>query len=137
MVQNYGMGVQACYRGPRLYDTDKTKASVIEVVDWYKKYRQILNAPIVHLKRANGREIDGVMHVDPDLNEKGLAMFFNPTNETLSQTIKLPLYYTGHANEVSIKEKEGKRINYELARDYSVELEVEIPANGSTWYVIY
>lgn len=137
MVQNYGMGVQACYRGPRLYDTDRTKASVIEVVDWYKKYRQILNAPIVHLKRANGREIDGVMHVDPDLNEKGLAMFFNPTNETLSQTIKLPLYYTGHANEVSIKEKEGKRINYELARDYSVELEVEIPANGSTWYVIY
>jgi len=137
MVQNYGMGVQACYRGPRLYDTDKTKASVIEVVDWYKKYRQILNAPIVHLKRANGREIDGVIHVDPDLNEKGLAMFFNPTNETLSQTIKLPLYYTGHSNEVSIKEKEGKRINYELARDYSVELEVEIPANGSTWYVIY
>ncbi|MBC8767316.1 NPCBM/NEW2 domain-containing protein [Arenibacter sp. BSSL-BM3] len=137
MVQNYGMGVQACYRGPRLYDTEKTKSTVIEVVDWYKKYRQILNAPIVHLKRANGREIDGVMHVDPNLNEKGLAMFFNPTNETLSQTIKLPLYYTGHSNEVSIKEKEGKRISYKLARDYSVELKVEIPANDSTWFVIY
>ncbi|WP_205164581.1 MULTISPECIES: NPCBM/NEW2 domain-containing protein [Arenibacter] len=137
MVQNYGMGVQACYRGPRLYDTEKTKSTVIEVVDWYKKYRQILNAPIVHLKRANGREIDGVMHVDPDLNEKGLAMFFNPTNETLSQTIKLPLYYTGHSNEVSIKEKEGEKISYELARDYSVELKVEIPANDSTWFVIY
>ena len=38
MVQNYGMGVQACYRGPRLYDTAKTKGTVIEVVDWYKKY---------------------------------------------------------------------------------------------------
>ena len=137
MVQNYGMGVQACYRGPRLYDTEKTKSTVIEVVDWYKRYRHILNAPIVHLKRANGREIDGVMHVDPNLNEKGLAMFFNPTNETLSQTIKLPLYYTGHSNEVSIKEQEGKRISYELARDYSVELKVEIPANGSTWFVIY
>ena len=137
MVQNYGMGVQACYRGPRLYDTEKTKSTVIEVVDWYKKYRHILNAPIMHLKRANGREIDGVMHVDPNLNEKGLAMFFNPTNETLSQTIKLPLYYTGHSSEVSIKEKEGKRISYKLARDYSVELKVEIPANGSTWFVIY
>ena len=137
MVQNYGMGVQACYRGPRLYDTEKTKSTVIEVVDWYKKYRSILNAPIIHLKRANGREIDGIMHVDPELNEKGMALFFNPTNKTLSQTIKLPLYYTGHSSEVSIKEKEGKTTTYELARDYSVELKVEIPANGSTWFVIY
>src|SRR5690606_23153900 len=55
MVQNYGMGVQACYRGSRLYDTERTKATVIEVVDWYKKYRDILNSPIIHLKRANGR----------------------------------------------------------------------------------
>ena len=137
MVQNYGMGVQACYRGPRLYDTPKTKETVIEVVDWYKKYRNILNAPIFHLKRANGREIDGIMHVDPELNEKGMALFFNPTNETLTQTIKLPLYYTGHTDTVSIQEKEGKRTDYKLARDYSVELKVEIPANDSTWFVIY
>ena len=25
MVQNYGSGVQACYRGPRLYDTEETR----------------------------------------------------------------------------------------------------------------
>jgi hypothetical protein len=137
MVQNYGMGLQACYRGPRLYDTEKTKGTVIEVVDWYKKYRNILNAPLIHLKRANGREIDGIMHVDPELNEKGMALFFNPTNETLTQTIKLPLYYTGHTDTVSIQEKEGERTDYILARDYSVELKVEIPANDSTWFVIY
>ena len=77
------------------------------------------------------------MHVDPELNEKGMALFFNPTNETLTQTIKLPLYYTGHTDTVSIQEKEGKRTDYKLARDYSVELKVEIPANDSTWFVIY
>ena len=137
MVQNYGMGVQACYRGPRLYDTEKTKGTVIDVVEWYKKYRNILNSPIVHIKRANGREMDGIIHVNPELKEKGMALFFNPTNQTLSQTIKLPLYYTGHADEVNIQEKEGKTVNYKLARDYSVELEVEIPANDSTWFVIY
>lgn len=137
MVQNYGMGVQACYRGPRLYDTEKTKGTVIEVVNWHKKFRNILNAPIIHLKRANGREIDGIMHVDPKLNEKGMALFFNPTNKTLAQTIKLPLYYTGHTDTVSIQEKEGKVINYNLQRDYSVEIKVEIPANDSTWFLIY
>ncbi|MDL5513354.1 NPCBM/NEW2 domain-containing protein [Arenibacter sp. M-2] len=137
MVQNYGMGVQACYRGPRLYDTEKTKNTVEEVVDWYKKYRNILNSPIVHIKRANGRDIDGIMHVNPELNEKGLALFFNPTNKTLSQTIKLPMYYTGHSEVVNIQEKDGEIISYKLARDYSINLKVEIPANGSTWFIIY
>ena len=28
MIQNYGAGVQACYRGPRLYDTPETKAAL-------------------------------------------------------------------------------------------------------------
>ena len=28
LAQNFGLGVQACYRGPRLYDADETKAVV-------------------------------------------------------------------------------------------------------------
>ena len=136
MIQNYGMGVQACYRGPRLYDTQRTRSAVIEVVDWYKKYRDILNSPIVHLKRANGREIDGIMHVNPELGEKGMALFFNPTNETLTQTFKLPLYYTGHTRSVTIREQNGAINNFELGRDYSIDLTVSIPPHGNTWYVI-
>lgn len=137
MVQNYGMGVQACYRGPRLYDTERTKSAVIEVVDWYKKYRNILNSPIIHLKRANGREIDGIMHVNTKLNEKGMALFFNPTDKTLTQEFKLPLYYTGHAETVKIQDRNGDIKNFGLNRDYSVDLTVTLPPNGNTWYVIY
>jgi len=55
MMQNYGYGVQACYRGPRLYDTEETKQAVIKVVKWYKKYRDILNSPVIHIKRADGQ----------------------------------------------------------------------------------
>ncbi|MBU1821823.1 MAG: alpha-galactosidase, partial [Bacteroidetes bacterium] len=47
MMQYYGAGVQACYRGPRLYDTEATKQTVKEVVSWYKKYRQILNSDLI------------------------------------------------------------------------------------------
>lgn len=136
MVQNYGMGIQACYRGPRLYDTEKTKQTVIGVVEWYKKYRSILNSPIVHIKRADGRDIDGMMHVNPDLKEKGFAMFFNPTNQTIKKTVKLPLYYTGLTETAKIREKEGTYKSFKLARDYSVEIEIEVPAMGNTWLVI-
>ena len=54
MMQYYGAGIQACYRGPRLYDTEVTKKTVVEVIDWYKKYRDILNSDVIHLRRADG-----------------------------------------------------------------------------------
>ena len=36
MMQYYGAGVQACYRGPRLYDTDTTKKTVTDVINGIK-----------------------------------------------------------------------------------------------------
>jgi len=74
MTQNYGSGVQACYRGPRLYDTEETKNLVIEKIDYYKTYREILNAEIIHLRRPDGRDWDGILHVDPVLDIKGYAL---------------------------------------------------------------
>lgn len=136
MIQNYGAGVQACYRGPRLYDTQKTKEAVKEVIDWYKKYRNILNSDIIHLRRPDARDWDGLLHVNPNEKEKGLAMFFNPTNQPITRTIELPLYYTGLTTTASIREKEGKKLKYKLNRNYSVKLTVTIPANGNTWFVI-
>ncbi|MBN2814380.1 MAG: alpha-galactosidase, partial [Bacteroidales bacterium] len=78
MMQYYGAGVQACYRGPRLYDTEKTKQVVTETINWYKQHREILNSDIIHLRRADGRDWDGLLHVDPAGKEKGLLMLFNP-----------------------------------------------------------
>ncbi|MCY3787739.1 MAG: alpha-galactosidase, partial [Gemmatimonadetes bacterium] len=42
LAQNFGSGVIACYRGPRLFDTEQTKTVVKKWVDFYKKYRPIL-----------------------------------------------------------------------------------------------
>lgn len=136
MFQNYGAGIQACYRGPRLYNSPETKAVVTEIIDWYKKYRNILNSGIIHLRRPDARDWDGLMHVDPKGKEKGLVMFFNPTGEEIIRKIQLPLYYTGLMNEARIREKEGKVTVYKLNRNYTVDLEVKIPANGYTWFVI-
>jgi hypothetical protein len=136
MMQYYGAGVQACYRGPRLYDTEVTRQKVSEVISWYKKYRNILNSDILHLRRADGRDWDGIMHVNPALKEKGLVMLYNPLDEEIERTIKLPAYYTGQHEQVKIREKEGVAKTYKADRHYDVTLSVKIPGKGYTWLVL-
>ena len=136
MVQNYGAGVQACYRGPRLYDTDETKEMVKEVIAWYKKYRRILNSDIIHLRKPDARDWDGLMHVNPQEKERGLAMLFNPLDQEIERQITLPLYYTGLKDKARIREKEGKPRTYKLDAQQQVVLTVRIPARGYTWLVV-
>ena len=136
MFQNYGAGIQACYRGPRLYDTEETKKCVVEIIGWYKKYRDILNSDIIHLRKPDAKDWDGIMHVNPNLKEKALAMFFNPTDKEIVRSIELPLYYTGLEKIARIRECERRSKKYNLNRNYSVSLEVTIPAKGYTWYVV-
>ncbi len=52
MVQNYGAGGQA-YRGRAFirHASETKAAAVVEVIDWYKRYREILNSDIIHLRR--------------------------------------------------------------------------------------
>jgi len=136
MMQYYGAGVQACYRGPRLYDTEKTRIEVRKVISWYKKYRTLLNSDVIHLRRADGRDWDGIMHVNPTLKTKGLVMLYNPLKEKITRTIQLPLYYTGLSSKALIKEKDGIASSYVLGRDYSVKLHFTLQPGAYTWFVI-
>ena len=136
LAQNFGSGVQACYRGPRLFDTPATEAIVKNEVEWYKKYRNILNADIIHIRRADGRDYDAIMHVDPKGKEKGLVMIYNPLDIKIDRTVKLPLYFTGLKTIVRVREKEKSMHLYHLNRDYSIEVPVSIAAHSYTWLVI-
>lgn len=136
MMQNYGSGVQACYRGHRLYDCEETQQAVINVIDWYKKYRDILNSEVLHLRRPDGKDYDGIMHVNPHLKEKGLVMLYNPTTKDITRTVRLPLYYTSLSKKASIREKEGKAKTYLLSRTYDTDITVSIPAQSYTWLVV-
>ena len=136
MMQYYGAGVQACYRGPRLYDTDQTKQRVQSVISWYKKYRSILNADIIQLRRADGRDWDGWLHVDPSLPQKGLMMLFNPTNETITRTIQLPLYYTGLQDKAKIAIKGQSPKTYPMNRAYDASFSFTLAPGAYEWYTI-
>lgn len=109
---------------------------VKEVIGWYKKYREILNSDIIHLRKPDARDWDGIMHVSPTLKEKALAMLFNPTDKDIVRTIELPLYYTGLTGKAVVREQEGDAKEYRLTRDYKVVLTAKIPARGFTWYVV-
>ena len=136
MMQYYGAGVQACYRGPRLYDTETTRQMVAKTIIWYKKYRNILNADMIQLRRADGRDWDGWMHVNPALAQKGLMMFFNPTQIPITRTISLPLYYTGLSKTAIIKDAKGVSKTYTLNRDYTIDFTFTIAADSYSWFLI-
>ncbi len=135
MMSNLGGGVQACYRGPRLYDTEETKAMVKASVDWFKQHREVLEGDIIHLRRADGRDIDYWLNVNPKGDEKALLMVFNPLNEAVQREIKVPLYYSGLSDKTLVAREDGEAAIRSLDRNYGVRLNVTVPANGYTWYV--
>jgi len=136
LVQNFGYGVQACYRGPRLYDTDATRALVSRWVGWYRKYRDILNADVIHIRRPDGRDLDAVLHADPALPRKGLLLVFNPTEAEIARPLTVPLYYTGLTDTARVREGEGPARTVAIDRNYRAVIDVRVPANGFAWYVI-
>jgi hypothetical protein len=136
LFQNFSSGVQACYRGPRLFDASETEAMVNREVSWYKAHRAILNSDIIHLRRGDGRDWDGILHVNPRLKEKGLAVIYNPLNRAIRRTIVLPLYYTGLKMKARVRERDEAAKEYVLDCDRSVAVTLEIPPKGYTWLVI-
>lgn len=136
MESNLALGVQACYRGPRLFDTERTKAMVKSKVDWFKAHRDILESDLIHGHRADARDLDWMLHVNPKLKEKGMLAVFNPLNEPVTRKLRVNLYYTGLTTSARLREKGGAAKRFKLARDYTVELPVTVPAQGMNWFVV-
>ena len=136
LAQNFGSGVIACYRGPRLFDTEQTKTVVKKWVDFYKKYRPILDSDLIHVRRPDGRSIDCVLHANAQINPCGLAMLYNPTRTVQRMTLKLPLYYTRLSEIAKVREKEGESKCYKIDRDYNIEIPIAMEARSVSYLVI-
>lgn len=131
----FGAGVQACYRGPKLYDSPETKVVVKKWVDFYKKHRRILDADIIHIRRPDGRDYDAILHVDPLGKEKGLLMVYNPLNEPITREIDVDLYYTGLQKQANISENGGPARKITL-NGTKITLKVSIPAKSQQWFLV-
>ena len=136
LAQNFGSGVIACYRGPRLFDTEQTKTVVKKWVDFYKKYRPILDSDLIHVRRPDGRSIDCVLHANAQINPCGLAMLYNPTQTVQRMTLKLPLYHTGLSEIAKVREKEEEPKRYKIDRHYNIDIPIEMEARSVSYLVI-
>ena len=132
----FGAGVQACYRGPQLYDAPETKIVVEKWVSFYKKHRQILDADVIHIRRPDGLDYDALLHVDPQGVEKGLLMIYNPLNESITRNLNIPVYYTGLKGKVNISEQEGQVKAIPINENGKISLTITIPAKGYNYFIL-
>ncbi len=105
MAQYLGNGIASDFRGNALYDQG-TQAICNKWVNFYNRYRGIVNSDIVHMTqaaydedgtdRSRGVKMDTLYHVNADNpGEKGLLWVYNQTEEERTETITVPMYYTG------------------------------------------
>lgn len=128
-----GYGVQACYRGPRLFDSEATKAIVKHWVSFYKSHREVLDGEVIHLRRANGLDWDGIVHVNPQGKEKAMAFFYNPLAEEITRQIRVPLYYSGLNQSIRVSIGGGESNPATLDTNRAVVVTVKIPAHSHQW----
>lgn len=135
LMNNFGYGAQACYRGPRLFDSPETKAMVIESVNWFKKYRKILESDVIHLRRPTGRDIDAILHVNHLNKDCGMLLVWNPTERERTEELQVPTSYLGAGSSLSIG-KSGVGFVRKDVKDKVVKIKVKISAQSMSWYVI-
>lgn len=136
LANNLGWGAQACYRGPRLYDTPETKAMVIKWVSWFKKHRAILESDVIHVRRADGRNLDVALHVNPMLPTQAMAVIYNPVDEPLEQEISLPLYYANLRGSVKVSHEDGPTKTLKLDDQHRLTMKVKVPGRSCTWFTV-
>jgi len=144
MIQSdFGLGVQACYRGPRLYDTDRVKEMVKQQVRWYKQHRDILESDLIHGRRPDASGLDWCLHVNPQLTTQGMLVVYNPTSGQLRERLKVPMHYTGLRERADVRPTNpDTTLMDDLARAMPIspleilELEVNVPAYSMRSYTL-
>ncbi|MNY59459.1 hypothetical protein D3C86_1959140 [compost metagenome] len=77
-----------------------------------------------------------MLHVNPEIDEKGMFVVFNPTDKAITKQVKVPLYYAGLKGKAMITDQDGKNNVLKLNDKHEALLTVNIPAGGFGWYLI-
>jgi len=136
MASNFGFGVQACYRGPRLFDSAETRDAVKRWVDWYKRYRDILESDVVHGRRADGRRLDWMLHVNPKLEHRGMLIVHNPTQQTITQSLDVDLYYTGLTTPATVTTPNSSPSVRPIDPRGKMKIPVSVAPGQMAWYLL-
>ena len=77
-----------------------------------------------------------ILHVNPQLDEKGLAVIYNPLNKVMRENITLPLYYTGLTTVARIREQDGKLQRYAWTAHIGSKCRLRCRPAVSAWLVV-
>jgi len=132
LQSNLAFGVQAVYRGHRLYDTPRVRDMVREQVAWFKEHRDILESDLLHGRRADGRNLDWMLHVNPRLEKRAMLVVFNPQARVLSGTLDLDLSLAGLWRDALLEDPSGP-LGARSLDCGRLRLPVRVPARGMTW----
>jgi len=61
----------------------------------FKARHAILESDLIHGRRADGRDVDWMLHVNPRLEERGMLLVYNPLDQPVERRLEVNLYYTG------------------------------------------
>ena len=139
LASNLALGVQAVYRGTRLYDTPRVRDAVKRWVDWYGEHRDILESDLIHGRRADGQDLDWMLHVNPRLEARGMLVVFNPLEVEARRELEVDLYYTGLTERVLVAGGVGCAAGESLGtlaldRFHRLRIDVRVPPGRMAWY---
>ena len=126
-----GYGAQACWRGPRLYDTEATERLVQTRVAQFVADRALLQSDVVHSssRRADGRWLAWCLHVDPSTRE-ALLIAWNPTSEGIEAEIEVNLRYAGLGGEVLVAMDESSAAPRATDPRGAMRVQLKVQAGG-------
>lgn len=129
------------FQNGALYQNNASQALWIKWMGWLEKYRSILAADLVHVKKPTGRSWDAMMHVDPTASQgspRAFAVFFNPSAATVQVSTTLSVYYCGLAPSAPVTATFMNGTVATLAQDgfFGLPLTFTLQARGFDWVAL-
>jgi hypothetical protein len=95
----------------------------------------VLDSDLIHLRRPDGRDWDGFVHVNPQGKDKAMALIYNPTNAEIKRQLRIPLAYAGLRGNAMVSIEGAPASAIPLDRHDHALIETSIAAKGRKWFL--
>lgn len=124
-----------------LWQNDESKTIVVGWAATMDKYRDLINADVVHLRNPSGRSWDAMIQVDPRApagSPRGMAILWNPTRRSLNVTSPISVYYCGFAAGATVQAlwKDGTSRALPVGASFTVPVARTLPPQSYDWVVL-
>ena len=74
--------------------------------------------------------------VDPQSDNRGMLVVYNPLKHEVSKTIRVDCYYTGLTDSIEVRPQDTNPTRLPLNARQQAHITVSVPAEGMSWFVI-